>query len=93
MRKLILIAASGLLLASCTPGTDLEKSCAQIADERAARQLHDDMGALERQETGPAEPSEVERKLIDIDAKAYRDRVYSECLQRRGDSADEAEEN
>ena len=84
MRKFLIIATLGGALGACAAEFDERRSCADLAEAQAARQLARDTGLLEEQETGLSDQSEVQRKLITLDAEAYRQAIYKECLRRRG---------
>lgn len=79
----------GFVAAGCAKPDDQSQRCAQLAEARASIQLQEELDALEQRTSGPPEDGEVERKLIELDAKAYREEVYRECLRRRGLKADE----
>lgn len=84
MRRLIMPITAGTLLAACAAAPGDETSCADLAQTRAAEQFERESALLEQQESGRAEKSDVQRKLIAMDAEAYRVAVHEECLRRQG---------
>lgn len=82
------------LLAACgqaprTPATNDRAdsralSCAELADRKAARQHASDSASLDEREGGADEASALSRDLIGMEAAAYREQVYRECLRLRG---------
>ena len=84
MRNLIVIATLMFTLGACAAEPDEKRSCAELAEAQAAGQLARETDLLEEQEAGLSDQSEVQRKLIEMDAQAYRQAIYKECLRRRG---------
>ena len=84
MRKLATLAAAGAILAACVSAPDDTRSCAELAQARAAGQMERDTAMLEQHETGLSNQSDLQRKLIALDAEEYRAAVYEECRRRRG---------
>lgn len=84
MHRIALIIVLGAGLAGCDGVPDARRSCAELAEARAAELLDRETAKLEAQEMGTPHQSEIGRKLIRIEAEAYRKQVYEECLRRRG---------
>ena len=84
MRKLATLMAAGAALAACASAPDDRRTCAELAQARAAGQIEQEIAQLEQREAGRPDKSEVQRKLIAMDAEAYRVAVYEGCLRRRG---------
>jgi hypothetical protein len=89
MHKLAKLMMAGATLSACAGPPSDERSCAEMAQTKAAGQLGRETALLEQQEQGQAEKSEVRRKFIEMDAEAYREAVYEECLRQRGPTAED----
>ena len=79
--KLLIVA---VMLSACEGTHREQRSCEELAQLRAAGQMERESALLEELERGRSYQSELQRKLIAIDAEAYRMSVYRECLSRRG---------
>ncbi|MEN8194884.1 MAG: hypothetical protein ABFS30_00035 [Pseudomonadota bacterium] len=84
MRKLAEMIMAGVALGACTGAPGGERSCADLAQTRAAEQMERETALLEQQELGRPNKSDPQRKFIAMDAETYRTAVYEECLRRRG---------
>ena len=84
MRNLAKLLAAGLVLGACAGTPDDGRSCANLAEAQAAAQMERETALLEQQERGLPNKSGLQREFIAMDAKAYREAVYKECLRRRG---------
>ena len=84
MRNLVNLLAAGLVLGACAGAPDGGRSCAKLAEARAAAQMEQEVSLLEQHEQGLSDTSGLQREFIAMDAKAYRAAVYEECLRRRG---------
>lgn len=84
MRKLATLTAAGAILAACASAPDDTKTCAELAQARAGAQVERETVLLEEHETGASDKSDLQRKLIAMDAEEYRAAVYEECRRRRG---------
>lgn len=94
MLRIPILLAVGVSLLGCAGSapTDTSRSCTDIADRRAARQLDIDSATLD-QGYG-AHDTALERDFIRIDAEAYRDSVRRNCLRlRAGPSLQKPEQN
>ena len=89
MCKLVILAAAVAALAACASSPDAGRTCAELAHARAAGQMERETALLEEQERGRPDKSEVQRKLIAMDAETYRAAVYEECLRRRGPATED----
>lgn len=70
---------------------EVESRCAELADARAAALLEEENYALEQRTMGPLQGSEVQRQLLEADARAYREEVYRDCLRRAERATGEGE--
>jgi hypothetical protein len=89
MHKLAKLMVAGAALGACAGSPGDERSCAEMAQAKAAGQLERESALLEQQERGHPEKSEVQRKFIEMDAEAYQRAVYEECLRHRGPTAED----
>ena len=89
MHKLATLTAAGAAMAACVSAPDDRRTCAELAQARAAGQIERETALLEQHETGGPDKSDLQRKLIAMDAEIYRTAVQEECRRRRGLARDD----
>lgn len=90
MRDLLPFAAVASLLAACAVAPDAGRSCAELAEARAATQVEREVALLEEQESGLPHKSELRRQFIAMDGEKYRAAVRAECLRHRNLPAEDS---